>query len=66
MIFFRMCIHQQSIVLRGTRACIRSVPEVPHEKLLGGFNEKLGREDIFKPTFGNKSLYESSFDDGAE
>jgi len=25
--------------------------------LLGDFNEKLGREDIFKPTIGNDSLH---------
>ena len=26
--------------------------------LLGDFNEKLGRENFFKPTFGNKSLHQ--------
>jgi len=28
--------------------------------LLGDFNEKVGREDIFKPTVGNESLREIS------
>jgi hypothetical protein len=32
--------------------------------LLGDFNSKVGREDIFKPTTGNKSLNEISNDNG--
>jgi hypothetical protein len=32
--------------------------------LLGEFNAKLGREDIFKPTFGNESLHEDSNENG--
>jgi hypothetical protein len=32
--------------------------------LLGDFNEKVGREDIFKPTIGNESLHETSNDNG--
>jgi hypothetical protein len=32
--------------------------------LLGVFNVKVGREDIFKPTIGNKSLHEIKNDDG--
>jgi hypothetical protein len=32
--------------------------------LLGDFNAKVGREDIFKPTFGNESLHEISNDNG--
>jgi hypothetical protein len=30
--------------------------------LLGDFNAKLGREDIFKPTLGNRWLHEISDD----
>jgi hypothetical protein len=32
--------------------------------LLGDFNAKVGREDIFKPTFGNEGLHEISNDNG--
>jgi hypothetical protein len=32
--------------------------------LLGDFNAKVGREDIFKPTIGNESLQEISNDNG--
>jgi hypothetical protein len=30
--------------------------------LLGDFNAKVGREDIFKPTIGNESLHQDSND----
>jgi hypothetical protein len=37
-----------------------------HKKiLLGDFNAKVSREDIFKPTIGNESLHEISKDNGA-
>jgi hypothetical protein len=32
--------------------------------LLGDFNAKVGRKDIFKPTIGNESLQESSNNNG--
>jgi hypothetical protein len=32
--------------------------------LLGDFNDKVGRENIFKPTIGNESLHEISNDNG--
>src|SRR5215475_6734358 len=32
--------------------------------LLGDFNAKVGRGDIFKPTIGNESLYQDSNDNG--
>jgi exonuclease III len=34
--------------------------------LLGDFNAKVGREDIFKPTIGNESLHQDSNDNGVE
>jgi hypothetical protein len=32
--------------------------------LLGDFNAKIGRKDIFKPTIGNESLHKISNDNG--
>jgi hypothetical protein len=32
--------------------------------LLGDFNAKVGRQDIFKPVIGNESLHEASNDNG--
>jgi hypothetical protein len=32
--------------------------------VLGDFNAKVAREDIFKPTIGNESLHETSNDNG--
>jgi hypothetical protein len=32
--------------------------------LLGEFNARVGREDIFKPTIGNESLHDISNDNG--
>jgi hypothetical protein len=34
--------------------------------LLGDFNAKVRREDIFKPTIGNESLHETSNDNGVK
>jgi hypothetical protein len=39
-------------------------PEYHMKILLGNFNAKVGREDIFKPTTGNESLHEISKDNG--
>jgi hypothetical protein len=37
-------------------------PKYHMKMLLGDFNAKVGREDIFKPTIGNDSLHETSND----
>ncbi|PNF34951.1 hypothetical protein B7P43_G18172, partial [Cryptotermes secundus] len=39
-------------------------PKYPMKILLGDFNAKVGREDIFKPTIGNESLHDISNDNG--
>jgi hypothetical protein len=44
--------------------CIDKFPKDHMKLLLGDFNAKVGREDIFKPKIGNKSLHEISNDNG--
>ena len=39
-------------------------PKYHMKILLGDFNAKLGRENIFKPTIGNESLHQDSNDNG--
>jgi hypothetical protein len=39
-------------------------PKYRMKILLGDWNAKVGREDIFKPTIGNESLHEISDDNG--
>jgi hypothetical protein len=39
-------------------------PKYHMKILLGDFNAKVGRENIFKPTIGNESLHEISNDNG--
>jgi hypothetical protein len=39
-------------------------PKYHMKILLGNFNAKVGREDIFKPTIGNERLHEISNDNG--
>jgi hypothetical protein len=39
-------------------------PKYNTKILLGEFNAKVGREDIFKPTNGNESLHDISDDNG--
>jgi hypothetical protein len=50
----RIKVMIQRIALRGTKQCIGSVLDVPHENLLEDFKAKIWREDIFKPTTGNE------------
>jgi hypothetical protein len=39
-------------------------PKYGMKILLGDFNAKIGREDIFKPTIGNERLHETNNDNG--
>jgi hypothetical protein len=45
-------------ILQRSRTCIDKLPKYHMRILLGDFNAKVGREDIFKPTIGNDSLHE--------
>jgi hypothetical protein len=38
--------------------CLNKFLKYHMKILLGDFNAKVGREDIFKPTIGNKSVHE--------
>jgi hypothetical protein len=38
-------------------------PKYHMKRLLGNFNAKVGREEIFKPTIGNDNLHEIGNDD---
>jgi hypothetical protein len=40
------------------------LPKYHMKILLGDFNAKVGREDIFNPTIGNESLHQDSNDNG--
>jgi hypothetical protein len=42
----------------------RIPPKYHMKTLLGDFNTKVGREDIFKPTIGNEGFHEISNDNG--
>ena len=39
-------------------------PKYDKKILLGDFNAKVGRENIFKPTIGNENLHQDSNDNG--
>jgi len=39
-------------------------PKYHMKILIGDFNAKVGRENIFKPTIGNESLHQDSNDNG--
>jgi len=41
-------------------------PKYHTKMLLGDFNAKVGRENIFKPTTGHESLHQDSNDNGVK
>jgi hypothetical protein len=46
------------------RKLYKEFPKYYTKTLLGNFNTKLGRENIFGPTIGNESLRQDSNDNG--
>jgi hypothetical protein len=50
--------------MKNWNECLNKFHKYHIKTLLGDFNTKVGREDIFKPTTGNESLHEISNDHG--
>jgi len=48
----------------NTQYPFSNFPKYHMKILLGDFNAKVGRENIFKPTIGNESLHQDSNDNG--
>jgi hypothetical protein len=57
--------HVKDNVYQELQRVFDKFPKYHMKSLLGDFNAKVGREDIFKPTIGNESLHEISNDIGA-
>ena len=51
-------------VKRGIRASVHQFPKYHMKILLGDFNAKVVRENIFKPTTGQESLHQNSNENG--
>jgi hypothetical protein len=50
----------QKIVFEELEQVFYHFPKYHMKILLGDFNGKVGRENIFKPTIGNESLHQDS------
>jgi endonuclease/exonuclease/phosphatase family metal-dependent hydrolase len=46
------------------KSVVDKFPKYHMKLLLGDFNAKVGKEDLFKPTIGNENLHEISNDSG--
>jgi len=55
---------QKTVFMRNYSRFDYHFPKYHMKILLGDFNAKVGRENIFKPTIGNKSLHQESNDSG--
>jgi len=55
---------QKIIFMRNQSRFFYHFPKYHMKILLGDFNAKVGRENIFKPTIGNESLHQDSNDNG--
>jgi hypothetical protein len=54
----RKAMIQEAVFMR--KLFKNNFPKYHTKILLGDFNAKVGRENIFKPTIGNESLYQDS------
>ena len=55
---------QKIVFTRNWSRFFDHFPRCHMKILLGDFNAKVGRENIFKPTIGNESLHQDSNDNG--
>ena len=55
---------QKKVFYEELEQVIDHFPNYRMKILLGDFNAKVGRENIFKPTIGNESLHQDSNDNG--
>jgi hypothetical protein len=56
------CDHTKDIFYEELKGVFDQFPKYHMKIVLGVFNAKVGREDIFKPTVWNESLHETSND----
>jgi hypothetical protein len=64
---FSLLLYSSKYLFRNDKfplVCAQFFPRYDMKILLGDFNAKVGREDIFKPTIGNESSHEISTDNG--
>ncbi len=57
-------IIQKSFFYEELEQVFDHFPKYDMKILLGDFNAKVGRENIFKPTIGNESLHQDTNDNG--
>ena len=57
----RNVIIQKTVFIRNLK---NYIPQYHMKTLLGDFNAKLGREDIFRLAIGNESLHQDGYDNG--
>jgi hypothetical protein len=55
---------QRTVFYEGSEQVIDHFSKYNTKILLGGFNAKVWRENIFTPTIGNESLHQDSNDNG--
>jgi len=59
----KVCVHYNGFY-KELEQVFDHFPKYHMKILLGDFNAKVGRENVFKPTTGNESLHQHSNDSG--